>query len=193
MTENAQRRLPRAVRSVGFLLLNFPVRLVMFILLIVGLTLGIGLAVVWVGLPILMLTFALNNRLARFDRNWVGSWLGVHIEEPEPKYSPDQGAFRRLTARLTHAPTWRSFAYQLLCLPLACFELAFGIASIVLTPMAIWVSPTVAWLHASLAKAFLGPSSATELRAKAEHLQASRARGVDAAEAERRRIERDLH
>jgi signal transduction histidine kinase len=41
--------------------------------------------------------------------------------------------------------------------------------------------------------AMLGPSKATLLRAEAAHLQASRARGVDAAEAERRRIERDLH
>jgi signal transduction histidine kinase len=47
--------------------------------------------------------------------------------------------------------------------------------------------------HAAYAKALLGPSEKQALRARAEHLQASRARGVDAAEAERRRIERDLH
>jgi signal transduction histidine kinase len=44
-----------------------------------------------------------------------------------------------------------------------------------------------------MAVALLGPSKATLLAAEAAHLQASRARGVDAAEAERRRIERDLH
>ena len=53
--------------------------------------------------------------------------------------------------------------------------------------------PVVAALHILLAKALLGPNTTEELTQKAEHLQASRARGVDAAEAERRRIERDLH
>jgi signal transduction histidine kinase len=48
-------------------------------------------------------------------------------------------------------------------------------------------------LHAVIAAALLRPTRMSELSAKAEHLQASRARGVDAAEAERRRIERDLH
>jgi signal transduction histidine kinase len=47
--------------------------------------------------------------------------------------------------------------------------------------------------HAALARAVLGPTRASLLSAEAERLSASRARGVEAAEAERRRIERDLH
>ncbi|NUT50839.1 MAG: sensor histidine kinase [Saccharothrix sp.] len=47
--------------------------------------------------------------------------------------------------------------------------------------------------HALLAGALLGPSRYGVLSEKAERLSASRARGVEAAEAERRRIERDLH
>ncbi|MBW4720595.1 sensor histidine kinase [Saccharothrix obliqua] len=48
-------------------------------------------------------------------------------------------------------------------------------------------------LHAAMAHALLGPTRASVLEAKADRLSASRARGVEAAEAERRRIERDLH
>ncbi len=51
----------------------------------------------------------------------------------------------------------------------------------------------IAQLQAVIAAALLRPTRMSELSAKAERLQASRARGVDAAEAERRRIERDLH
>jgi signal transduction histidine kinase len=47
--------------------------------------------------------------------------------------------------------------------------------------------------HGSLARAMLGPSRTSVLSAETNRLQASRARGVDSAEAERRRIERDLH
>ena len=59
--------------------------------------------------------------------------------------------------------------------------------------MAIWVTPWLGWLHGELGLALLGPDRTKRLEQKAERLQASRARGVDAAEAERRRIERDLH
>ncbi|RKT52786.1 sensor histidine kinase [Saccharothrix australiensis] len=47
--------------------------------------------------------------------------------------------------------------------------------------------------HAALAQALLGPSRTSLLEAETGRLSASRARGVEAAEAERRRIERDLH
>jgi signal transduction histidine kinase len=48
-------------------------------------------------------------------------------------------------------------------------------------------------MHGSLASAVLGPSRTAVLSAETKWLAASRARGVDSAEAERRRIERDLH
>jgi signal transduction histidine kinase len=59
--------------------------------------------------------------------------------------------------------------------------------------LVIKMTRRVAQLHAVIAAALLRPTKMNELSAKAEHLQASRARGVDAAESERRRIERDLH
>jgi signal transduction histidine kinase len=51
----------------------------------------------------------------------------------------------------------------------------------------------VGYAHGAYARYLLGPSENQLLRARTAQLQASRARGVDAAEAERRRIERDLH
>ncbi|MEV7005947.1 sensor domain-containing protein [Streptosporangium sp. NPDC051022] len=58
---------------------------------------------------------------------------------------------------------------------------------------ALYATRGMAWLHASLAVVLLGEGKKSVLLARAAHLRASRARGVDAAEAERRRIERDLH
>ncbi|MEV5824116.1 sensor histidine kinase [Spirillospora sp. NPDC052242] len=63
--------------------------------------------------------------------------------------------------------------------------------------LAMYVTRVMGIGHALYAVFLLGPNaSQTEARrqqARADRLQASRARGVDAAEAERRRIERDLH
>ncbi|MBP2476615.1 signal transduction histidine kinase [Crossiella equi] len=51
----------------------------------------------------------------------------------------------------------------------------------------------LAWVQSQLAQILLSPNAAQALAAEASGLRASRARGIDAAEAERRRIERDLH
>lgn len=58
---------------------------------------------------------------------------------------------------------------------------------------AMYVVRGVGHAHGAYARYLLGPSETQLLRTRAAQLRASRARGVDAAEAERRRIERDLH
>ncbi|SEG58398.1 Signal transduction histidine kinase [Nonomuraea solani] len=65
----------------------------------------------------------------------------------------------------------------------ACVAALFGVVAVVL---GAYLVRGMAWLHGMLATVLLGGS-------QEERLRASRARGIDAAEAERRRIERDLH
>jgi signal transduction histidine kinase len=67
-----------------------------------------------------------------------------------------------------------------------------GVAGAALCVAAAWAVKGMAAAHGAVALALLGPSD-SQLRARVEALQASRARAVDSAEAERRRIERDLH
>ncbi|GAA3947745.1 sensor histidine kinase [Actinomadura viridis] len=68
---------------------------------------------------------------------------------------------------------------------------------LLLTLLALYATRTLALGHLFTVRFLLGPNGAQrenlELRRRTEHLRASRARGVDAAEFERRRIERDLH
>ncbi|GAA3233304.1 sensor histidine kinase [Actinocorallia longicatena] len=61
------------------------------------------------------------------------------------------------------------------------------------TIVMLYVVKGLGMLHVALSTALLAPSEKQALKAQTAHLKASRARGVDAAEAERRRIERDLH
>ncbi|MFC5744123.1 sensor histidine kinase [Actinomadura rugatobispora] len=71
------------------------------------------------------------------------------------------------------------------------------VVGVFLLVIALYVTRTLAVGHALVARALLGPSRSQEenleLRERTAYLRASRARGVDAAEFERRRIERDLH
>jgi signal transduction histidine kinase len=65
-----------------------------------------------------------------------------------------------------------------------------GAAVVLAAPLA---ARATAWLDQRAAVALLGPSRSRELERKVETLAESRAGVVDAADAERRRIERDLH
>jgi signal transduction histidine kinase len=67
------------------------------------------------------------------------------------------------------------------------------IGGAVLLFAAPWATAGVRALDASAARALLGPSRAEELEHRVEQLAQTRAGAVDAADAERRRLERDLH
>jgi len=67
------------------------------------------------------------------------------------------------------------------------------VGGIVLLAAAPWLTAAVGALDARAARALLGPSRAEELAHQVEHLAQTRAGVVDAADAERRRLERDLH
>ncbi|MEV6009559.1 sensor histidine kinase [Streptomyces sp. NPDC051976] len=67
------------------------------------------------------------------------------------------------------------------------------VAGVLLLLAAPLLARAVTWCDTASAAALLGPSRATQLRRRVEDLAESRAEVVDAADAERRRIERDLH
>jgi signal transduction histidine kinase len=68
---------------------------------------------------------------------------------------------------------------------------AAGIIGIVL--IAPWITEGIAQLELAMARSLLGPSAETVHAAQVASLRSSRTAAVDSAEAERRRIERDLH
>ena len=75
-------------------------------------------------------------------------------------------------------------------IPMDVYLTACGIALLTAAP---WLTTAVGALDARAARALLGPSRAEQLEHRVEHLAETRAGVVDAADAERRRLERDLH
>lgn len=67
---------------------------------------------------------------------------------------------------------------------------ALGIIGLLAAP---WITPLHAALERRLATVLLGPGRDAELASEVDRLEVSRSAAVDTAEAERRRIERDLH
>jgi signal transduction histidine kinase len=68
---------------------------------------------------------------------------------------------------------------------------AVGVAGLVF--VAPWITLGSAHLQAGMARALLGPTPGQALAEQVSHLETRRSAAVDSAEAERRRIERDLH
>lgn len=177
--------------AIGYQVATFPLRTIQFVTLAVLLIVGLATTVVWIGIPLLMAATYLTQWFADVERRWLRRTLRTPL--PDAMRTHADGRLRDWFAQLTTSTTWRDLAYLLVTFPIAIAEFVLGVVSAIVVPLAFTVAPGVGWLHGKLALAMLGPPRAERLEAKASRLQASRARGVDAAEAERRRIERDLH
>jgi Putative sensor len=112
-------------RNMAYLLLSFPLGIAYFVLLIAGLSTGLSLLIVLVGVPILVGVLALTGRLLNFERWLLRAMLGAAIE-PQASARPNgSGLARRLAARVSEPATWKGLLYLLLRFPM-------GIASFVI-------------------------------------------------------------
>ncbi|WP_412748772.1 histidine kinase [Krasilnikovia sp. M28-CT-15] len=154
--------------------------------------------------------------LSALQRERFRALLGVEIAAP--KHDPGTG-WLRLLRPWTAGSFWRQLAYHLLAPLLGvvagaavvlCWTapvlavlpgghrsgpehvLWFG-GAVALLLAAPWVARGVAAADTAAARRLLGPGPAEALAARVESLARSRAELVDAADTERRRIERDLH
>ena len=105
-------RAPIEARSYGnllYLALAFPTGLAYFVFLAVGLALGLGLSIVWIGLPILGLVLAVSFGLAALERQLAIRLLGAEVPPmlPAPA-AAEVGVWRRLRAFLANPVTWKA-------------------------------------------------------------------------------------
>jgi signal transduction histidine kinase len=174
-----------------------------------------------VALPVALLVLAaLTSRFTAWQRARFHSVLGEELV-PFASHSPGRRRWRRLVREVVAARTWRQMCYHALggafnavaaaavitgtlvgaaLVVLAGtrgkltfgwdIALALGAALVFTVP---WLAQGAASLDLVLARALLQPSGAEALARRVESLSTSRAGAIDAADAERRRIERNLH
>ncbi|MBE1531134.1 sensor histidine kinase [Actinomadura algeriensis] len=227
-------------RSAAYQLFSLTFGAAWFVFLVTGVSLSLGLLIIWVGAPLAALLLLLWRGGAVLERQLMRGAFGVTIPSPY-RPMPEGHLLKKLKGMVADPATWKDFAYFALLFPVALVEFtvsvtiwatagiflaapvvvllgedmrvqfglvsydpqnpfdallgfAAGCAAFVL---AMYVTRVLAIGHALYATFLLGPNAsqleARRQRARADRLQASRARGVDAAESERRRIERDLH
>jgi len=133
-------------RNVLYLALAFPLGLVYFVFTVTGISVGAGLAIIAVGIPILVFTLMTVGLFGRLERMLLRGLLGARIREPRPFVAPP-GILEALKAYLRRAETWKTVIYSLVHFPFG--VVAFGLvmafmpASLVLlvTPLTYTLLP----------------------------------------------------
>ncbi|HZP29275.1 MAG TPA: sensor domain-containing protein [Acidimicrobiia bacterium] len=220
----------RTVKETLYLLLDLPVGIATFTVVVTLVALGFGMLVTLVGIPILIGAAFVIRAMADAERWRARTLLDVR-DLTHPTW-PGAGEvwWRRCFTVLRDPTIWKETLYELWMLgwgiatftitvvtwtvPLglaflptyswasrdggppgignAWIEAGWSVLGFTLVVAAPWVIRGVATGSRALVRLLLG-SRTRDLEARIEHLSDSRARTVDAATAERQRIERALH
>lgn len=128
-------------RNVLYLLLAFPLGLVYFIALTVGLALGIGLSVVVVGIPILIAVIVATRPVAAFERLLANRLLAVTISAPtDVRKTEAPGLWPTLRGYLGAASTWKGVVFLYLKFWVGVFSFVLVVVGIVV-PLAFLTAP----------------------------------------------------
>ncbi len=105
--------------NILYLLLSFPLGILYFVVIVCGVSLGFGLAIIGVGILILLLTLVAVRGFAAWERQLVMWLLSANIPPPEPRPEPLKHPLLALKKHLTDAYTWKSLVYFMVKFPVA--------------------------------------------------------------------------
>lgn len=179
-------------REIAYLLANFPLGIAAFVVLVVWLTLGIGLSITVIGLPLLALGLTVCRQYGKLERARARLLLGVRIDEPSPLRARGQGFFPWLWTCLKDPVAWRHALFAFVRLPWAVLTFAVVLVSLVVGwPALPWVARWLSNVDRAMVRGLLSPWDEWERRIA--ELESDRMTVTDTAAADLRRIERDLH
>ncbi|HET7640275.1 MAG TPA: sensor domain-containing protein [Ktedonobacteraceae bacterium] len=116
------------IGNIAFLLLSFPLGLLYFLLMVIGLAVGVSTLILWIGLPILFATLVLIRGVAAIERRMAVNLL--HVTFPAQHYpdeAPQQGFFQHFGTVLRDPLTWTSTIYIFLKLPLGIISFTLAV------------------------------------------------------------------
>jgi len=138
---------PQSYLNIGYLLLAFPLGTFYFVFLVTGLSLGFGLSITLLGIPLLGLVFGGSWALCRFERAAAITLLKVEIpagsSQPESK-----GLWSRVKVLLKDRVTWTGMFYLFLKFPLGVATFTIVVTLIAVT-LALVAAP-ILYLYADI-------------------------------------------
>ncbi|WNI17201.1 sensor histidine kinase [Actinacidiphila sp. ITFR-21] len=179
-------------KEIAHLLVNLFTSIVGFVYVVTTLSLGAGLSVTVIGLPLLALGLVGCRGLGRLERARARALLGVRVDEPRPLRPGRMGFLPWVVASVKDPVAWRHALYSAIRLPWGVVTFTVTLASLfVLWPVLPFLARAMATVDRALVRGLLQPSD--ELERRIAELESDRGVVVDTAAADLRRIERDLH
>ncbi|MEV5876873.1 sensor domain-containing protein [Streptomyces sp. NPDC052101] len=155
----ASHRLPAALRApfearswreFGYVLLSLPLSIVLFTWAVTMVSLGAGLLVTFIGVPVLAAALAGCRGFGALERARARSLLRLDVAEPEPLRTRGPGAPAWIGAVLKSGASWRNLLYALLQFPWAVFSFTVAVTlwttgwTLLTYPLWFWVFPAYA-------------------------------------------------
>ncbi|MEU4983464.1 sensor domain-containing protein [Streptomyces sp. NPDC021969] len=180
-------------KEIAHLLANFPVALLGFTYVVTMLSVGIGLTVTVIGLPLLAGGLLGARQLGKLERARARALLGVRVDEPSPlPLRSGRGFFAQLWMSLKDPVGWRTVLYEFIRFPWGVATFLVTLTSLfVLWPVLPFIARGLTNADRAMVRGLLSPSD--ELERRIAELESDRGVVVDTAAADLRRIERDLH
>lgn len=135
---------PQTYKNCLYLILSFPLGIIYFVSMIVGLSVGIGTLIIWIGFGVLLGTFLLARGWGSVERGLVAGLLRTNIAPRSP--IPDNREltkFVRAKRMFTDKRTWLSILFLILKLPLGILSFVVTIVFITV-PFSLLASPALA-------------------------------------------------
>ncbi|MGW4290759.1 sensor histidine kinase [Streptomyces sp. NPDC004673] len=154
--ERGHHRLPAALRApleartwraLGYAVTGLPVAIALFVWAVTVISLGAGLLVTFVGVPVLALGLVGCRGFAALERARAGALLKVRVAAPEPLRPSGPGLLPWLGAVLKSGSSWRHLVYALVHFPWAVFSFSVAISfwtygwALLTYPLWFWVFP----------------------------------------------------
>ncbi|MGW1063037.1 sensor histidine kinase [Streptomyces aureus] len=137
----------RTWREFGYVLLGLPLGILMFTFAVTMVSLGVGLLVTFLGVPVLAAALAGCRGLGSLERARARGLLGLEVAEPEPLTVKKHGAMAWMGAVLKSGTSWRHLLYAVIQFPWSVFSFvvalnfwAYGWA-LLTYPLWFWVFP----------------------------------------------------
>ncbi|WP_170142842.1 sensor histidine kinase [Thermosporothrix hazakensis] len=122
----------RFSKSILYLLLSFPLGIAYLVFLLTGISLGLSLLIVWIGIPILFFVLYSWWGMARFERSLAINLLQAEVPPIEIPESRKPTMREWLSKRLISSMTWKTLAFLILKFPLGLLSFIFTINAFVL-------------------------------------------------------------
>jgi len=129
---------PQTYLNLVYLLLSFPLGLLYFIFLITGVSVGLPLVFLLVGVIILAAVFAVSWQMAAFERGLAVSLLHIKIPPMANSVSQPASFWQKIRNYLANPVTWKGLLFLLCKFPLGIinFVLVISILAIALVMIA---------------------------------------------------------